>query len=93
MFVSKKFYDKCSEYSISQIVFRTDIFRKLTLGAPVGSAAENSEWTKTKTLELRRGSRLSVMSDKFNNYLSMRTKIVLNSSDYSFLLLITLTTV
>ena len=32
--VSKKFYNKCSENSRSQIVFRTDIFRKLTLGAP-----------------------------------------------------------
>ena len=29
-----KFYNKCSENSRSQIVFRTDIFRKLTLGAP-----------------------------------------------------------
>ena len=32
---SKKFYNKCSKNSRSQIVFRTDIFRKLTLGAPV----------------------------------------------------------
>ena len=31
---SKKFYNKCSENSRSQIVFRTDIFQKLTLGAP-----------------------------------------------------------
>ena len=31
---SKKFYNKCSDNSSSQIVFRTDIFRKLTLGAP-----------------------------------------------------------
>ena len=31
---SKKFYNKSSENSRSQIVFRTDIFRKLTLGAP-----------------------------------------------------------
>ena len=31
---SKKFYSKCSENSRSQIVFRTDIFRKLSLGAP-----------------------------------------------------------
>ena len=31
---SKTFYNKCSENSRSQIVFRTDIFRKLTLGAP-----------------------------------------------------------
>ena len=29
---SKKFYNKCSENSRSQIVFRTGIFRKLTLG-------------------------------------------------------------
>ena len=32
---SKKFYNKCSENSRSQIVLRTDVFRKLTLGAPV----------------------------------------------------------
>ena len=31
---SKKFDNKCSENSRSQIVFRTDIFQKLTLGAP-----------------------------------------------------------
>ena len=30
----KKCYKKCSENSRSQIVFRTDIIRKLTLGAP-----------------------------------------------------------
>jgi len=32
-----KFYNKCSENSRSQIVFRTDIFRKLTLGVPADS--------------------------------------------------------
>ena len=32
--VSKKFYNKCSENPRSQIVFRTDILQKLTLGAP-----------------------------------------------------------
>ena len=31
---SNKLYSKCSENSRSQIVFRTDIFRKLTLGVP-----------------------------------------------------------
>ena len=31
---SMKYYNNCAENSISQIVFRTDIFRKLTLGAP-----------------------------------------------------------
>ena len=31
---AEKFYNKCSENSRSQIVFRTDIFQKLTLGAP-----------------------------------------------------------
>ena len=44
----KKVYDKCSENSRSQIVSRTDIFWKLKLGAPVGSAAENGEWTKRR---------------------------------------------
>ena len=38
----KKFYNKCSENSRSQIVFRTDIFRKLTLGAPDFSALVRS---------------------------------------------------
>ena len=32
----KRFYHKCSENSRSQTVFRTDIFRKLSLGAPGG---------------------------------------------------------
>ena len=31
---SKKFYCKCSENSRSQIVFRTVLYQKLTLGAP-----------------------------------------------------------
>ena len=31
---SKKFYSKCSENSRSRIILRTDVFRKLTLGAP-----------------------------------------------------------
>ena len=30
----QEIYNKCSENSRSEIVFRTDIFRKLTLGAP-----------------------------------------------------------
>ena len=34
---SKKFYNKCSENSRSQIVFQTDIFRKLSLVAPGNS--------------------------------------------------------
>ena len=41
---SKKFYNKCSENSRPQIVFRTDIFRKLTLGVPerMGRNRQNS---------------------------------------------------
>ena len=31
----KKFNNKCSENSRSETVFRTDIFEKLSLGAPV----------------------------------------------------------
>ena len=31
---ARKFWKKCSENSGSQIVFRTHIFRKLSLGAP-----------------------------------------------------------
>ena len=31
---SKKFNNKCSKNSRFQIVFRTDIFQKLSLGAP-----------------------------------------------------------
>ena len=34
---SNKFYSKFSENSRSQIVFRSDIFRKLTLGAHVNN--------------------------------------------------------
>ena len=30
----KKFYNKCSENSRSQIVFRTDIFPKIVVGCP-----------------------------------------------------------
>ena len=40
---SKKFYNKCSENSRSQIVFRTDIFGKLALGAPEYSFAIDRE--------------------------------------------------
>ena len=47
---SKKFYHKCSKNARSQIVFRTDIFRKLSLGAPENSFVrssypEVSDWT------------------------------------------------
>ena len=42
---SKKFYNKCSENSRSQIVFRTDIFRKLTLGAPKSPNALLNNYT------------------------------------------------
>ena len=31
---TEKFYNKCSKDRRSQIAFRTDIFRKFTLGAP-----------------------------------------------------------
>ena len=49
----KKFYNKCSENSRSQIVFRTDIFRKLTLGAPVWWSAYvflHSKWLVAEKL-------------------------------------------
>ena len=35
----QEIYNKCSENSRSQIVFRTDISRKLTLGAPAVTLA------------------------------------------------------
>ena len=35
----QEIYHKCSENSRSQIVFRTDISRKLTLGAPAVTLA------------------------------------------------------
>ena len=41
--VIKKFYKKCSENSRSQMVFRTNIFRKLTLGAPALPYIDESE--------------------------------------------------
>ena len=40
----KNFCNKCSENSKSQIVFRTGIFRKLTLGAP-GKLGECEQFT------------------------------------------------
>ena len=51
MQASKKFYDKYSENSRSQIVFRTDIFRKLTLGAPESFTKYNT----TSLLAVREG--------------------------------------
>ena len=56
--MSKKFYNKCSENCRSQIVFRTDIFRKLSLGAPVVSVltctlrAEVSFWHSLSVYEV-----------------------------------------
>ena len=45
---SKKLHNKRSENSRSQIVFRTDIFRKLSLGAPI------TNWAmKTHGIEIR----------------------------------------
>ena len=44
---SKKFYDKRSENSRTQIVFRTDIFQKLALGAP-----DWSHWSAIVTLKI-----------------------------------------
>ena len=46
---SKIFYNKCSENSRSQIVFRTDIFRKLPLGAPVDLAKPKTSRQKQNT--------------------------------------------
>ena len=42
---SKKFYSKCSENSRSLIVFRTGIFRKLTLSAPVYIKVQRKPFT------------------------------------------------
>ena len=39
---------QCSENSRSQIVFRTDIFRKLTLGAPAYAAEQGVSDTKIR---------------------------------------------
>ena len=47
---SKKFYNKCSENSRSQIVFRTDIFRRLTLGAPIQLSLYKSFRTSSFTI-------------------------------------------
>ena len=45
---AEKFYNKCSENSRSQIVFRTDIFRKLSLGAPVFMDLDEVDVNKNK---------------------------------------------
>ena len=46
-----KFCNKCSNNSSSQIVFRTDIFQKLTLGAPVIGVVDLSyyKWLYERT--------------------------------------------
>ena len=44
---SKKFWKKCSENSRSQIVFRTDIFRKLSLGVPDDSTKHDTARFRT----------------------------------------------
>ena len=45
-FESKKFYNKCFENSRSQIVFRTDVFQKLMLGA---SVQDLKKWVGNQT--------------------------------------------
>ena len=50
MQANKKFFNKCSENSRSQIVFRTDIFRKLSLGAPVYVKEKGSSPVRKNTL-------------------------------------------
>ena len=47
------FYNKRSENSRSQIVFRTDIFRKLTLGAPVWSREQRKKGLAMTKIRLR----------------------------------------
>ena len=56
----QEIYNKCSENSRSQIVFRTDIFRKLTLGAPVPVAALPPKKYWPQTQEYRQLRRLHV---------------------------------
>ena len=43
---ARHFTGKCSENSRSQVVFRTDIFRKLTLGALDYGAEKPQKWTQ-----------------------------------------------
>ena len=73
MQASKKFYNNCSENSRSQIVFRTDIFRKLTLDAPVlfpmfirglGDPGKESECFKSRTYDLLITSSDAVPSER-----------------------------
>ena len=62
MLASKKFYNKCSENSSSQIVFRTDIFPKIVVGCPCGECGVVRYTTqffvldKAKALPIRIGS-------------------------------------
>ena len=51
---SKKFNNKCSENSRSQIVFRRDIFQKLTLGAPGKINKHNKKTNESVTAKLTR---------------------------------------
>ena len=49
---AKKVYNKCSANSKSQIVFRTDVFRKLSLGAPDLITTTVFFFNKRKTLNI-----------------------------------------
>ena len=60
MQASKKFYNKFSKNSSSQVVFRTDIFRKLTLGAPVSYPRLN--WNVFKSMPLQNAPLLKPFS-------------------------------
>ena len=47
---ARNFNSKCSENSRSQIVFRTDIFKKLSLGAPEVSPGQQTKSVNEDTV-------------------------------------------
>ena len=65
---SKKFYNKCSENSSSQIVFRTDIFPKIAVGYPWSvSKVKKLECTYMNTEKECAWIRVHVMKFKREN--------------------------
>ena len=66
MQVSKKFYNKCSKNSSSQIVSRTDIFPKIAVGCPcVYWTASIVEWNISESFSLQHSYRCVLLVSLF----------------------------
>ena len=73
---AKKFYNKCSENSRSQIVFRTDIFQKLSLGAPDVYQNQLNKLTRVEKLRPLKSQPMFLKLSKQNsaNHLTFLTE-------------------